>query len=146
MTTTLIPNLILQKLVTDEDYMRKCIPHIKYEYFEEEHQQIIFSTIIDFISSHNNLPPKKALLIELSKNDSLQNTQLAQKTIETVSEIYKEDESVYSMDWLLKNTEMWCQERAIYNSIIESINILDGKDQKQTKHAIPGLLQDALSP
>jgi replicative DNA helicase len=145
-TTTLLPKLILQKLVTNEEYMRKCIPHLKQEYFEEESFQILFSTINNFITLHNNLPAKKALLIELSKNDSLQNhQQLAQETVETVSEIYSFDDSEYPLDWLLVNTEKWCQERAIYNSIVSSINILDGKDQTKTKHAIPELLQEALS-
>ena len=46
--------------------------------------------------------------------------------------------------WLLENTEKWCQDRAIYNAVMESITIIDGKHEKLTKNALPSLLQDAL--
>jgi len=47
-------------------------------------------------------------------------------------------------DWLLDNTEKWCQDRAIYLAIMESINIIDGKHQSLTKQALPEILSDAL--
>tara|TARA_Y100001954_G_scaffold237513_1_gene301439 strand:- start:579 stop:1784 length:1206 start_codon:yes stop_codon:yes gene_type:complete len=47
-------------------------------------------------------------------------------------------------DWLLNSTEKWCQDRAIYLAIMESINIIDGKNQSLTKNAVPEILSDAL--
>jgi archaellum biogenesis ATPase FlaH len=47
-------------------------------------------------------------------------------------------------DWLIDNTEKWCQDRAIYLAIMESINIIDGKHQSLTKQALPEILSDAL--
>lgn len=41
-------------------------------------------------------------------------------------------------------TEKFCQEKAIYNAIMDSIQILDGKDQNRSKGSIPTLLSDAL--
>jgi len=46
--------------------------------------------------------------------------------------------------WLTDTTEKWCQEKAIYNAIMNSIAILDGNDKKNDKGAIPELLSDAL--
>lgn len=47
--------------------------------------------------------------------------------------------------WVLDVAEKWCQEKAIYNAITESIQILDGKDDKHNKGKIPSLLSDALA-
>lgn len=47
-------------------------------------------------------------------------------------------------EWLLDTTEKWCQERAIYNGIMQAVQILDGKDEKHDKGAIPSILSDAL--
>jgi archaellum biogenesis ATPase FlaH len=46
--------------------------------------------------------------------------------------------------WLLDSTEKWCQDRAIYNAIMESITIIDGKHESLTKGALPDLLTKAL--
>tara|TARA_B100000035_G_scaffold190942_1_gene163027 strand:- start:7 stop:1182 length:1176 start_codon:yes stop_codon:yes gene_type:complete len=48
-------------------------------------------------------------------------------------------------DWLLNSTEKWCQDRAIYLAIMESINVIDGKNQSLTKNAVPEILSDALA-
>jgi archaellum biogenesis ATPase FlaH len=47
-------------------------------------------------------------------------------------------------NWLLDTTEKWCQDRAIYNAIMESISIIDGKHEQLTKGALPDLLSKAL--
>tara|TARA_B100000212_G_scaffold336610_1_gene310191 strand:- start:128 stop:1303 length:1176 start_codon:yes stop_codon:yes gene_type:complete len=48
-------------------------------------------------------------------------------------------------EWLLNSTEKWCQDRAIYLAIMESINVIDGKNQSLTKNAVPEILSDALA-
>tara|TARA_Y200000002_G_C22677345_1_gene662650 strand:+ start:1365 stop:2540 length:1176 start_codon:yes stop_codon:yes gene_type:complete len=48
-------------------------------------------------------------------------------------------------DWLLNSTEKWCQDRAIYLAIMESISVIDGKNQSLTKNAVPEILSDALA-
>jgi replicative DNA helicase len=49
-----------------------------------------------------------------------------------------------TMDWLLESTESFCQERAVYNAVMDSISILDGKDKNRTKNSIPEILSEAL--
>jgi KaiC/GvpD/RAD55 family RecA-like ATPase len=46
--------------------------------------------------------------------------------------------------WLTEQTEKFCQDKAIYNAIMESVGILDDKSGKKAKGEIPQLLADAL--
>ena len=49
-------------------------------------------------------------------------------------------------EWLTEQTEKFCQEKALHNAILESIQILDGKTKTdKTKGSIPQILSDALS-
>lgn len=50
-------------------------------------------------------------------------------------------------DWLVDSTEKFCQEKAIYNGIMQSIQILDSKSGESglDKGAIPSILADALA-
>jgi archaellum biogenesis ATPase FlaH len=47
-------------------------------------------------------------------------------------------------DFLTDATERWCQERAVYLALLESISIHDGKGKDKTRDSIPGLLTEAL--
>jgi archaellum biogenesis ATPase FlaH len=66
------------------------------------------------------------------------------KIVDYLGEIKTQSE-VPQMEWLLDNTEKFCQEKAIYNAVLDSIHILDGKDKALDKGAIPKLLADALA-
>ena len=46
---------------------------------------------------------------------------------------------------MIKETEKWCKERAVYNAILNGIHIIDGKDKKQTPEVLPSILSEALS-
>lgn len=141
-----IQNIILNHIVNNEEYMRKSIPHVKKEYFETKELQILFEEISKYIFQCNQRPSKEAILINLSKRDELKSSELAQKIIFLVKSSFAKHDDSTSLDWLLNVTEQWCQERAIYNSIIESFMILDGKDaESRSKYIIPKILQDALS-
>lgn len=146
-----LPNLILKNLVTNEEYTRKTLPFLYKEYFEEDHHRIVFEEIDKFVKKYNTLPTKQALIIDLAKVDSLQrNEKLASLVVNEISNAFsnnnnEEEESITSLEWLLNATEGWCQERAIYNSVVKSLSILDGDDKVLSKHAIPKLLQDALN-
>ena len=47
--------------------------------------------------------------------------------------------------WLVDHTEKFCKDKAIYNAILESIEIIDGKSKDKTANALPSILSDALS-
>ena len=48
-------------------------------------------------------------------------------------------------EWLIHETEKWAKDAAVYNGIVDSIAILEGKDTKKPKDAIPDMLTDALA-
>jgi replicative DNA helicase len=49
------------------------------------------------------------------------------------------------MEWLIDETEKFCKDKALYNAILESIHIIDGKSKTKTNGAIPDILSTALS-
>jgi len=135
-----IEQTILRNLLTDEKYMRKVLPFIKPDYFQGVYKTL-FKEAGKYVAKYNRLPTQETLQIEL--NDSnLQGDQytMAMGIVPQLFTHEKIDE-----DWLLDNTEKWCQDRAIYNSIMESISIIDGKHESLTKNALPDLLTKALS-
>ena len=136
-----IEQTILSNLVFNEQYCRKVIPFIKNEYFTSKGCSILFNEIHDYVSQYNSLPSKTALSIECDNRNDL--TEENYKEIQnSINELTDED---HDIDWLVNTTETWCQERAIYLSLMESIKIADGQDTKKEKGAIPQILSDALS-
>ena len=88
------------------------------------------------------MPPVAALEIALKESTKLTEVEL-NKSLELLKEI-SNDKSEQQLGWLLDTTEKFCQEKAIYNAIMDSIQILDGKDTNRGKGSIPTLLSDAL--
>jgi len=132
---------ILQNLLTNEPYMRKVIPFIKKEYFEGTYR-LLFNEVVRFISKYNKLPTLDAFKIEIDQSDKF-NEQTYGHAVDVLPYIFeKKDEN---QQWLLDTTEKWCQDRAIYLAIMESISVIDGKHQKLTKNSLPDILQNALA-
>ncbi len=139
-----IPNLILKHLVQTEEYHRAAIPHLKSEYFQEgSPEKVVFEEIQKFSSSFNKVPTRQVLDVELQKRTNL-SEDMNKKVGLLVSEVF-EQASPEDLDWLLETTESYCQERSLYTAIRQSIDVIDGKDKKTDKHAIPKLIQEALA-
>ncbi len=133
--------VVLKHLLNEEDYARRTLPYLKSEYFSEMNERVIYQEIDKYLSQYNALPTKEALLIELDNN-----TKVSDENFSTCSQMISELQPDTNTDkeWLIEKTEKFCQEKAIYNAIMESISIIDGKD-KQDTGTIPELLSDALS-
>ena len=138
---------ILKHLLLDEEYTRKTLPFIKGEYFQESSEKLLFDEIQTYVNKYNTMPTKEALVIEIDKRVNLTDDQ-HKKTIALVKEITIDPE-VSDTKWLIDATEDFCQEKAIYNGIMQSIQILDDKNKNNTekldKGSIPKILADALS-
>ena len=132
---------ILNNLVTNDQFRRQTFPYLKKEYFEEEHNKLLFDLISNFIDKYEKCPTKESLAIDLQNVGSLTDQQfkISLEAIDKVS-----DERV-DQTWLVDSTEEWCRNRAIYLSLLESIQIADGKDEKKDKGAIPSILSDAIA-
>ena len=131
---------ILSNLIYNEKYTRKVIPFLKSEYFTTKTHKVIFLEIHEYVGNYNALPSLNALGIECQERTDLSEDQFKDIT-EALSGLSKEETD---FDWIVDTTERWCQERAIYLSLMESVKIADGQDEKRDKGAIPQILSDAL--
>ena len=133
--------LILKSLINNEEYLRKVLPFVKSEYFEDTSQKIIFEEIFNFVEQYNKLATKEILCIEVEKRSDIN-----EETFRNISEvIFSLDEETVEYNWLVDTTETWCRDRAIYLALMDSIYIADGKDDSKGRDAIPSILSDALS-
>ena len=134
-----LPTHILSHLLNNEDYCRRVIPYLQKDYFENQHRTV-FDLIVKFVAKHNKLPTGKILDLELRKinapEDILNNAASLISEIKTKSDI--------DTDYLIKESEKWCRDRAVYNAIMDSIQIIDGKSADKSEGAIPEILSDAL--
>ena len=138
-----IEQTILKNLIYNEDYTRKVIPFIRDSYFSDQSERIIFKEIFEFTNKYKNLPTHEALIINLTESKNLTEPQL-QSSIELLNTIHQNKDEKVEMKWLTEQTEKFCQDKAIYNAIMESVGILDDRNAKKTKGEIPKLLADAL--
>ena len=132
---------LLRNLIHDEDFLRKVLPFIKEDYFEERVEKIIFQEIASFALEYDKVLTPEILSIEIQNREDLSEQEFkdAAKTVD----ILREAET--HTQWLLDTVEKWCRDRAIYLALMESISIADGKDSKKTRDAIPSILSDALA-
>jgi replicative DNA helicase len=133
--------LVLRNLLHNEEYVRKVIPFIKSEYFEDQNQKIVFEEILKFVQEYNQPATKEVLCIEVENRQDINEVSFKEIT-QIIS--YLEDEPS-EFNWLVNTTEKWCRDRAIYLALMESIHIADGKDSKKNRDSIPSILSDALA-
>ena len=133
--------LILRNLLHNEEYLRKVVPFLKSEYFEDEKQKIVYHEIASFVEEYNELTTKEVLCIEIEKRKDITDSMFKDITF-LIDEL---DNSPADLQWLLDTTEKWCRDRAIYLALIESISLADGKDDTKGRDAIPSILSDALA-
>mgnify|MGYP003116314775 CR=1 FL=1 len=132
--------LVLKNLLHNEEYLRKIVPFLKKEYFQDNNQKIVFEEIFSFVSEYNEVPTKEILSIEVEKRKDINET-----SFKEVSHLIScLDDEPTEFEWLVDTTEKWCRDRAIYLALLDSIAIADGKEDK-TPDAIPSILSDALA-
>ena len=137
-----IESLIIRNLVYNEDYLRKILPFVKAEYFSDSAERNVYGVICDYVNKYSARPTVDALAVMVSDQLGLSEADFKRSTeiIESLRE-----QTATSDAWLIDQTEKFCQERAIYNAIMESISIIDGKSKAGDKGGIPKILQDALA-
>ena len=134
-----IQTTVLRNLLTNEGFTRRVIPYLKKEYFEDDHR-VVFDTVLQYVGKYNKIPTGEALKIEL--NDTNLPNDKYQAAAQLINDVTTPEP--VDQDWLLEKTEKWCQDRAVFLSIMKSIEIIDGKSEL-TPNAIPDILSEALS-
>ena len=141
MATERIEETILRNLFYTEEYYRKVVPFLKPDYFQEYHERIIFEEILDFSNKYDKVPTKEVVIINLQNRNDLTEDSFNS----AVTMVRGLSDEWVDFEWVLDATEKWCQDRAIYLALMQSIKIADGGDKKLDKGAIPSILQDALA-
>jgi len=134
---------ILKNLLQNEEYTRKVLPFLKVDYFTEHADKILYEKVNTFVNKYNTLPSHEALQIELS--ETKMNEEEFKDSLNLLKEIDSNAEDYTDINWLLDTTEKFCQDKAIYNAVVDSISILDNPKSTADKGAIPDILSDALS-
>jgi replicative DNA helicase len=132
---------ILSRLIYDENYCRKVIPFLKREYFIDRKESVVISEISEFFTKYNKPITKEILAIEVSNRTDLNDKELAEvgTFLDTLVDAPTNDE------WMITNTEKFCKDKAVYNAILTSIRIQEGRDKTYTTDSIPSILSDALA-
>lgn len=133
--------VVLTNLLKNEDFCRKVIPHLKTEYFKDHPDRILFKIVKDFVVEYNKIPTREAVVIELGNISGLKEREY-EGTQDLLTTIWEGDREPNN-DWLVSKTEKWCQDAAVYNSILSAVSIIDGSS-KLDVGSIPNMLQEAL--
>jgi replicative DNA helicase len=137
-----IENVIFGNLINNEEYARKVIPFLKSEYFSDQVDRTVFNLITEYVNKYNSFPTKTAIDIDLNEKTGLTEDQF-KRAKELVSELVKSEEK--DISWLVDSTEKFCKDKALYNALMESIQIVDSsKNDSISVGSIPQILQDAL--
>lgn len=134
--------VIFGNLLEREEYGRRVIPFLRSDYFQDRVDRILFELIESYVVKFNKFPTKEILHIDLDSKPGVDG-ELYSSVKNTIEEISCDEKT--DLDWVVEKTEKFCQEKAVYNGIMKSIQILDNKDDKHTKEAIPKILSDALA-
>lgn len=133
---------ILKSLLSNEQYARKVIPFLKKEYFQNVSERILITKITEYMTKYSNPPTAESISIELN-NDTTLNENDYTSTL-GVLDSFKDYNEEHETQWLVDKTEEFCQDKAIYNAVMESISIIDGKSKSKNRQAIPSILSEAL--
>ena len=115
-----IEKTILSNLIHNEDYCRKVVPFIKSDYFMEQIERVIAEEVVQFFNQYNKQPTLDILAIQLGKRKDIHKNQHKdlEDYLNTLDFITERNE------WLIENTEKFCKQRAVYNAIIDSFEII----------------------
>ena len=140
-TNQTIERTALGQLVSNEEFARKALPHMKGDYFSDKTEKTIFEEITKFVDKYNKIPTQTSLEIEVQGRKDL-NEEEYKKVVAVIQTLESTD---VDFDWLVDTTEQFCKDRAVYNAIVKGIQIIDGKDKNRDVSAIPSILTDALA-
>ena len=89
---------ILKNLIQNEEYTRKVLPFLKQDYFTENADKNLFSTVHEFVNKYNSLPSEEALQIEMSE---VKMNEEEYRIYSTFKDIQTDGEDYTDLNWLL---------------------------------------------
>ena len=137
-----IEESILKNLFVSDTFTRKVIPYLEEDYFSDRSERLVHKQISEYFMKYNECPTHEALSIQLNDLSGYNDEEV--KNAMTVVNQCKQSTEETPHEFLVDETEKWCKDRAIYNAVMESIQIID-KSSTREKGEIPDILKDALS-
>jgi replicative DNA helicase len=138
-----LEHTILKNLIYCEEYTRKVLPFISKQYFTDGNERLLFTEIDAYVNKYKNLPTYEALIINFNERKDVTDEQL-KGVNDILNDLHRSKDETTPIEWLVEHTEKFCQDKAIFNAIMESVSILDDKSNTKTKGQIPELLSTAL--
>jgi replicative DNA helicase len=140
-----IETTILKNLLHNDEYVTRVVPFMDDTYFADGIDKIVFNSIKEFIEKYKGQPTNESLTIDIGNRKDISQKE-HDDAIALIKELKesKDFKKPANMEWLIRGTEAFVQERAIHNAVMESIHIIGGESKTQEKGAIPGILQEAL--
>ena len=132
----MLDTVILVNLCKNERYVRKVLPFIKSEYFSDGDHKYAFEQIKEYIEKYNNPPTIEAMSVAFDRA-----TEEQRKLLQTIFEYEQEPQE---LQWLVDETEKFCKDKAVFNAVLEGIQIIDGKTKDKSPDALPEMLTEAL--
>lgn len=134
---------ILRELTRNDQYFRKVLPFLKEDYFADRDTKILFRMISEYLEKYNSMPTRGALEIILDAKTNVE-PDVMKQCIQNLDKMFDDSKSP-DIEWLIDHTEKFCKDKAIYNAILESIHIIDGKSKDKDVGSLPKMLSDALA-
>ena len=138
-----LETIILQNLIQNEKFSRKVGPFLKAEYFQNE-DRLLLTSIAQYFQKYNSLPTKDSLQLHIRYREKI-DEKIKQKALDLTEKLFEPLDTNQSEQWILDETENWCQYRALALAIYKGVDIIEGRDKKLDRGAIPSLFQDALA-
>ncbi len=139
----MIETTIIEQLCCNEAFSRKVLPFLKPEYFENANERAVFEAVVSYFDKFNEAPSQAALKVDLGNLRSLSETNYR----ECLDIVANMSANALNVDWLLVESEKFCQDRASYLAVMQILDILDDKERKGEldRGIIPQLMKDALA-
>ena len=138
----LTEQIVMNCLFSDDGFVRKAMPYIEREYFQTESNKIVFDMMKVHIEKYNELPSRESLLVSLDDVNVSEN--IYKEILDFIEYLNKNKDEHKNSLWQLDATEKWCKDRALYNAVMKSINIIN-EDSSSEKGNMPKILQEALA-
>lgn len=135
----MIEKTILSALINNHEYVRKVIPYIDRDYFQEMGEKIVFSLIKEHFVKYNTIPNKTVIGVELDNKKI--NEDFHKQAASVLSSLNNEP---VDTKWLIDATEDFCKRRAFLNAMITASGFLD-KDDTTLYHGALDVVSKALS-
>ena len=138
-----IEEVIINQLIYNEEYYRKVYPHIEKDYFGERIESLLFEVIKEYVDEYKVSPSIDTISLLINKKDGINGDEI-EEINEYINELLTSPANFPKIDSIIDQTEDFCQEKSMYNAIVDAMAIINGDDTKRTKNTIPEMMRDAL--